>query len=202
VDDVKLFGEWRAKSFIVLAKADADGKDYEKAIHNLKQAQQAITAYLHNHSTPALLSLHHEVKRLMASYIQLNKAVLKKEKLRAQAMFAAPTPTSKTKKSSNGYHTNQQPSPKPNHHPAINGYHHPFNDTIPLPSIFKNTTERLQNPVKKSVTFQGQDYAQKEEWEFDDQNLPWYQQHKEALILTGIGALLACGLAVLQRTRR
>ena len=117
ITDMKMFGEWKAKSLILISRSHAERKGYSEAISVLKQAREVISTQQdlvevgtegHEstgtpHTSTALQSQEKEVKRLLTLCLRHSKAEKQKEKLRAQAMFGGHTastssPTASKKK--------------------------------------------------------------------------------------------------------
>jgi hypothetical protein len=94
--DTKLFGEWRVKSCIIIAKALAEKGDYEEAMEILKTAREVIDKYTAqeyvkqpalNQSVKTLMANGKEIKKLHTQCKERRKVERDKEKKRARAMF-------------------------------------------------------------------------------------------------------------------
>lgn len=94
--DLKLFGEWRVKSCIIIAKALAEKGDSEEAIEILKTAREVIDKYTAqeyvkqpalNQSVKTLMANGKEIKKLHTACKERYKKQRDIEKKRAQAMF-------------------------------------------------------------------------------------------------------------------
>jgi hypothetical protein len=92
--DMKLFGEWKVKSLVLQARALLERQELNEAMQALKQAHEIITSYTtmdsaveYPSSVKTLRSLEKEVKRLHTRCKNCRSNTLKKEKLRAAAMF-------------------------------------------------------------------------------------------------------------------
>jgi hypothetical protein len=104
-DDIKLFGEWLVRSNVILARALLEKGENVYAMDIAKLAGQVIAKYTteeyrqHQPEQAAtvkqLLILGKEVKRLFTLCKDQRKAHLKKEKMRAQAMFGGSASSSK-----------------------------------------------------------------------------------------------------------
>lgn len=93
--DIKIFGEWKVKSYLITARSLSEKGDSAEAITLLKKAQDIILSFTSNvperdPSLKQLLLNGKEVKKLYATCREQKKAQLQKEKQRAQAMFASP----------------------------------------------------------------------------------------------------------------
>lgn len=93
--DLKIFGEWKVKSYIITARSLSEKGDCSEAIDVLKKAQDVVLSFTASvpegdRSLKQLLLNGKEVKKLYATCRDQKKAQLQKEKQRAQAMFARP----------------------------------------------------------------------------------------------------------------
>lgn len=88
-DDAKLFGCWRVKSHLVVARGLAELHETAEAINNLKMAQDAINEYKKDGDPVSrqLQSQEKEVRKLLIRCKDIKKADSKKERQRAKAMF-------------------------------------------------------------------------------------------------------------------
>lgn len=202
--DAKLFGEFKCKSLLLLAKGLAERGDYASAIDSLKQANDVITKYTadSSDSKAPLHSQQKEVKRLYTTCVQQKKALKQKEKQRAQAMFASPLKEDKESSvASKQASTNRSPimslSPEP---------------TTPIATALDISNDELEQeledvsdktiPYKKSVSFadgtkQGFREMLSEE-DADEEEIPWYVEHKEALVLSTVAGLAALSVVLLR----
>jgi hypothetical protein len=105
--DSTLFGEWRVKSCLLMARALSNKGEEAQAMELLKTAQDVITKFtadefaqqpLLKSSVKQLLANAKEVKKLHATCKEQRKAHRKKEKLRAQAMFGGFSKTEEEEK--------------------------------------------------------------------------------------------------------
>jgi tetratricopeptide (TPR) repeat protein len=94
--DLKLFGEWRVKSCIIIAKALAEKGDSEEAIEILKTAREVIDKYTAQEyvkqpalkaSIKTLVANGKEIQKLHKACKERRKVERDKEKQRARAMF-------------------------------------------------------------------------------------------------------------------
>lgn len=192
--DAKLFGEWRVKSLLIKANGYIGKTDYDEAMRVLKDAHHVIESFVetdklqdpayHQAAYATLYKQSKEVKRLRAMCLQQKKLQKKKEKQRAQAMFAA-SPTDAASKTSKSVKISEPASITKE---ARNG-----SKNAVLDMSEKVTDEIPTIRTKRSVSFSddtkpGKDCVAQD----SDEELPWYDEHKEALILSGI-----VGLAVL-----
>jgi tetratricopeptide (TPR) repeat protein len=201
--DSKIFGEWRVKSYLLMARAHFERKDYDTALEMLKGATAILNEY--EDKTPALVSQEKEANKLKAHCDREDKIVKRMEKKRAKAMFGGGSPTTKTQRTEqakNGDGNKQleldptQPvstSPKPLK-PTIK-------PTKPIRSQEEyGESEGVKNSpslIKKNVSF-----SVPEAEKFEEEEVPWYEEHMEAMILTAAVGLLAVGVSVFLGTRR
>jgi len=99
--DAKLFGEWRVKSYMIIARALGEKEEYNEALETLKKTRDIITLYTTGddaeqalqtkagqESIVKLKTQEREVVRLNTAFVEKKKDLLRKEKAAAQAMFA------------------------------------------------------------------------------------------------------------------
>ena len=202
--DAKLFGEFKCKSLMLLAKGLMERGDYVSAMDSLKQALDVITKYTadSSDSKAPLQSQQKEVKRLYATCLQRKKALKQKEKQCAQAMFASPSKEYKeSPAASEQVSTNRSPTmtPEPTTPTETTALDDDLN--LELEDVSDKTI-----PYKKSVSFadgtkQGLPEIQSEE-DDDEEQVPWYSEHKEALVLSAIAGLAALSLVLLRSRRK
>ena len=241
ITDAKLFGEWKGKSLLMIAKSWINQKDYEKAIQVLKEGKKALQPYLQkpngnsvnkkgmpdfSSSQTALTSMDKEINKLLYISMQKRKEVSVKEKKRARAMFGGANSSSSSTKtevttgndkepisSSNGLNS----SPTRITNTNTNETDVSSNRSRRRPSILKNKTpsptktnendnddngnvnssshsDRGDRRVSFDETVKTNDFSDEEEEE------PWYQEHKEALIVAGV--FLAAGATMLLRPKK
>jgi len=208
--DAKLFGEWRVKSYLIIALSCIERDDLEGATAVLKKAKVVAMEYIDEIKTKEQSNISKEesaslkgltlqvkeVRRLMADCVEKKKEAKKKEKRRAQAMFS---PTKEkvvsiapSKKDENETDTST---------PAVNHVDLQDNqitstDAPDVPSksptrksVLNGKSTIAQN-VKKSVSFSQNPPQVKEFDSFaDDNEGPWYSEHREALVLMALAGL-------------
>jgi chemotaxis protein histidine kinase CheA len=208
--DAKLFGEFKCKSLLLLAKGLAERGEYVSAIDTLKQALDVITKYTAD-SSDSKANLHSqqkEVKRLYASCVQRKKALKEKEKQRAQAMFAAsPSKESKEspvapKQASTNRTSIVSPSPEPREPTETTALDMSKDD---LEQESEDVSDNAI-PFKKRVSFandtkQGSREMLLEEVD-DEEEMPWYEEHKEALVMSAVAGLAALSVLLLRSLRK
>lgn len=201
ISDMKLFGEFKTKSLLLQARGYLELGEYNKCLDALKQAHAVISTFVESGDLqdPAYQqsyqNLHKQsvvLKRMRASCQERRKGELQKEKQRAQAMFGSP-PLSATKKKS----VKISESTSSISSEGKIETKEPLKDEVPRPT-----------KVKRRVSFSedtkpGKGGAAEELLEYDDmEEQPWYEEHKEALILSGIVGLAALTTTILLRSRK
>lgn len=177
--DQKVFGEWKVKSHLLMARGYFEKQDYAEAIKSLETA--AMTLDGQANKSPTLLSQEKELRKLKAHCAHEQKAVARMEKKRAQAMFGGAPTTKKPRNGTNGTHQTAAAEASPGTPKSIIK---PVEADIDSPKIIKKSVS-FSNPLDNS---DGDD---------DDDEAPWYEEHMEALILTA--GFVAIGAAVLLR---
>jgi len=224
--DPKLFGEWRGKSLTIVAKSWMNLKDYEQAIQWLKKAKECINPYFtgksrNEASEPSqkiLMIMDKEINKLLHHSMQKKKAIDKKEKLRAKAMFGGPPSSTSSNTSSKKVVANRNREnistqeflqidtnkskikslPDEKVENDLTGDDQPSPTSILRQPSFKESDTKIKNEHR--VKFgegvkEGNEYIEEDD-EFDE---PWYKEHKEALIIAG--AFLA-GATLFLRPRK
>ena len=190
--DSKIFGEWRVKSYLVMARAHFERKDYEAASAAL-QGATAILDECGDVKTPTLLSQEKDVKKLKAHCDREEMLVRKLEKKRAKAMFGGAS----TKPATSGVETPE----KEDDAAAAAAVPPTASPVKPIIKPSKPTNGQGENsePEKKvgsgpkltkSVSFSLPESEEKGE-------VPWYEEHMEAMALTAVVGILAVGVSVL-----
>jgi hypothetical protein len=98
---VRLFGEWKVKSLLITARVLNEKDEVELAMDTIKTAREVIATYtsnsdpvdlsqarLYQQSVKQLTNNDKELLKLLSRCKERRKVILKKEKMRAQAMFA------------------------------------------------------------------------------------------------------------------
>lgn len=196
--DSQIFGEWRVKSYLIMARAQFERKDYDTALETLKGANAILNEY--EVKTPTLVSQEKEVIKLKAHCDREDKIVKRMEKKRAKAMFGGGSSTSKgTEQAKNG-EGNGQPELAPTAPTSPSSRKPTIKPTNPIRSHEEYTDgAELKTPqnVSKRVSF-----SVPEAEEFAEEEVSWYEEHMEAMILTAVVGLIAVGVSVLLGTRR
>lgn len=211
--DAKLFGEWRVKSYLVIARSFLERDDEEGALAVLKRAklvameniedinskQQSNVNKQELESLKILTSQIKEVRRLMADCTEKIKVTRIREKKRAQKMFSQ----------DNHVRSNRATPPdeiaegnrKSNQEVCTNAP----DEKSPVPALkgVLNDKKCDRPTIKKSVSFSLKPPQIKE---FDsspgDEDLPWYSRHKEALAMVAIAGFSVVAIASLRKLQR
>ena len=242
--DARLFGEWRVKSYLLVARSCMGRGQEEDAVGVLKKARALAMEYIEKIETKngncigneeeaslkALTSQAKEVRRLLAECAERKKATKKLEKKRAQAMFGGGNSNEeKTKKKTSvktmgeGMAVQQQIRQPPQQRDDGDQ----INDVVPYTPATGEDSSRCQNTEKentqgafvrksslnssksrqrpsarKSVSFSESPPTVKEFTKSEDQGVPWYKEHKEALIMMAIAGFSVVALMGLRRAYR
>lgn len=233
--DAKLFGEWRVKSHLIKARSMVESNQHDEALQELKAAKDIYTSYTTGEElekTPSdsltrLASQQRELLKLKEVCIKKRKAILKKERARARAMFSDSNikskpsidkdelaPDSKQKSifrenasdcdsqkanggsSAGDLKASDRDSQKVNGGNIAGDLKEPKRNEVVDVTEQKNknnrqsmTTENnFARTVTKKVSF-ASELEERHIIEDDDEEELWYDEHKEALILLGIGSL-------------
>jgi len=221
LSDSKIFGEWRAKSRLIIAKGLAVKEEHGKAIEEFKKARECISEYLTSnggdngaeitHSNTARLKVQEkEILKLMAKSVEKRKNALKKEKARAMAMFGG----SKSNGSTNGNDVDRKrngiastDTKEPVAMNGTNGHTHKETKTTKDNKIPTNVADTKSSPTseKKRVSFspklEERRIIQNVDDGDDDEEEPWYEEHKEALMVLAIGGLATMTSMLLMRRK-
>merc|ERR1740139_127398 len=185
--DLKLFGIWKLKSLIVIARAETFQKNYDEALNNLRIGKAAVAEFKGKDSVP-LAALAKEVIKLMQHNNNCKKALYKTEKRRAQAMFAS----NQSKKPNQSKQTNQSEQPNPQSKPdSVSGTDSDVQAN--LQPVEEKLSVEDQLPMEKHVHFSP---------EAEKKTASWYEEHKEALTLAGIGGLLVLSTVLVKGFRK
>lgn len=221
--DAKLFGEWRVKSYLVIASSCIERDDQEGAAAVLKKAKIVAMGYIgdikskpesdiskeESASLKGLTSQMKEVRRLINDCNEKKKEMKKLEKRRAQAMFS-PTCKDSTIAAAekvNGVASDAISSTSTEDQSADHEQNSETNNTDTpeepsTPPVLKSvlsdkSTDRPS--VKKSVSFSQKPPQVKEFDSAADNDSPWYSEHKEAFVLMAIAGLSMFAFMSLRR---
>jgi len=216
--DARLFGEWRGKSGLIIAKTLAKKEMYDEAIECVRHAKEYIMAYI----TPNGDEKEKELKRMLKEIVKLQKTVIEyrkvirqKERARAKKMFASEEAQNDNASAKNQASENY-PSGQSSNMKADDKNNPKRNGSIKEVSTAKaespkdsggNSDSDKQEPVKlvKRVSF-AEELEERhilEDSDFeDDEEEPWYEEHKEAIVLLALSGLafLAFGLRGARQT--
>ena len=224
--DEKIFGEWRIKSLLLLAKFHVEKKEYSESIPICKQIKQVLEEFAspnnNDGAAGAILARQEkEMQRLLATSMKQLKIEKLKEKQRAQAMFGSPTTKTKKKSNlrgekelnaSNGIDRQDftTATPRITNKKISNG-------TSKLSSPYDNSTK--SSSTKKTTASTKTRVSFHEHVEVDNekdssfQNIPttavddeeeeesWFGNNKEALIIGAAASFLAVTCMLLFRSR-
>jgi hypothetical protein len=233
--DGKLFGEWRVKSYLVVARACMEQGEVGDAIVILKKARTMGMQFIQElnsseqcsrkeekSSLRSLTSQMKEIKRLLEEYTEKKKAAKKIEKKKAKVMAQAlfgdgkenSTPNDEIemkdkKKFSEGKQPIVEDKSRENasdEHTNSNGGGTATTKKLPFvrKSSLKSKLKREYSSVQQSVSFSDQPPQVKEfeRAKDDEDESPWYSEHKEALIMLGIAGFSVVAFVGLRRALR
>mmetsp|Transcript_5284 Transcript_5284/g.7623 ORF Transcript_5284/g.7623 Transcript_5284/m.7623 type:complete len:418 (+) Transcript_5284:180-1433(+) len=175
--DSKLFGEWRVKSYLLIGRVHFAKKEYEEALASFETANNIISQEVIK--TPILDSQQKEVKNLMAHCTREKRIIKRKEKKRAQAMFGGDNKTTQ----------NNTPT-----EPELVTKIAPLKDTV--------SDDRVKHREQMGALMPNREVAVYNKVQDEEEELPWYDEHKEALIVaTAIVAATVLGVTLLRSKR-
>ena len=235
--DGKLFGEWRVKSYLVIARACMEQGEVGDAIVILKKARTMGMQFIkelnsseqcsrkeERSSLRSLTSQMKEIKQLLEEYTEKKKAAKKIEKKKAKVMAQAlfgdgkennSTPNDvieikdKDKKLSEGKQPTLEDESRENAsdeqtNNSGGGTATTKNPPLVRKSSLKSKLKREYPSVQQSVSFSDQPPQVKEfeRAKDDDDESPWYSEHKEALIMLGIAGFSVVAFIGFRRALR
>ena len=218
--DAQLFGEWRVKSYLVMAHSSMEKDDNLLAMGILKKAHliamkyiDHINAILPNNrskeetaSCKSLISHIKDVRRVMSECSKKKKATKEIEKRRARAMFGGTSSDNTIQKDSTESEKNHKMKGARQQHRKPTVVDKCANVTTAISSIGRSSSPAC----KKSVSF-SQCPPQVKEFEpfsssndDDDQEIheTWISQNKEALIVLAVAGFSTIALITLKKFAR
>jgi tetratricopeptide (TPR) repeat protein len=196
VSDSQLFGTWKVKSCLVIARGLAEKHDTEEALTTLKTAVDVIATYKveGDINFKQLEGQEKQVRKLYVVCKDRLKAERQKEKKRAIAMFGG-SPSKEEKKDVEKKDTEKE-SPSSPRSETVSP------DTKPQAveeEVFDDMPPMKHIPMKKRVSFaQGSKPGSDSEDEDDESSL--FGEHKEAIfIVAGVAIGTALTLMLLRR---
>jgi tetratricopeptide (TPR) repeat protein len=217
--DIRLFGEWKVKSLLILARSLTEKDEVEAAMDAIKKARDIIATYtadasptdvsqkrLHLQSTKQLCSNDKELLKLYARCKERRKVQLRKERMRAQAMFASSTSTNNSNASSTSPPAEKATSLFPSSNKLVRDGEEKKSDAA--------SSQMEMNDIVRAQFFQNSATSQEVKDVTDEtitsseniEDLPW---HSDPYLLGGLGVvigtigtlLLLSQLAVLPKPR-
>jgi hypothetical protein len=204
--DSQLFGAWKVKSYLVIARGLAEKHETQQAITTLKPALVVIAEYKKegDDNYQQLSSQEKTIRKLLMVCRERLKAELKKEKQRAIAMFGGGSSPSEEKKDAE----KKKDVPTARSTPATT------NGMTPSRAAIKEIDDtklddiksvRQHDPTKRRVSFADNskpgDYGP-EEKEDDDDEPSFLEENKEALFVLGGLAIGSALVGMLWRRNR
>lgn len=205
--DAKLFGEWRVKSYLVIALSCIERDDVDGASAVLKKAKNVAMNYIdvikakqqsdigkeESASLKGLTAQMKEVRRLMTDCNGKKKESKKLEKRRAQAMFSSTKDAQNTKTNTKQDigKSSEKPAPESDNKEQVNQPNNTLPEEPNTPPALKSVLngKKVDKPsVRKSVSF-SQNPPQVKEFDRTADDAPWYSEHKEAFVLMAVAGL-------------
>jgi hypothetical protein len=200
LEESKMFGTWKVKSLLLIARGLAERYETEKADKKLKEAMDVIAIYK-KESDPMfqqLVAQEKQVRKLHVGYRQRIKAEKKKEKERAVAMFGGSGLGERQRSGKSGRLSDVNEKPTSIETNAGN--------TVTKASSGKSTaTDEATYTAERTDAKPIQPVPPKKTVSFSDGTVPGYgdeeeepsllQEHKEALLLL-VGGVLGSAVAI------
>jgi hypothetical protein len=188
--DEKVFGEWKVKSLLILAKTEMAQIELDACLASIQRARDTVCQYSNNNNNSTnkiLQGSDRELVKLLKSCKEHRKVQRQKEKQRAQAMFAATTEhrsavSAERKKSdpcSSSSSSSRVSSPRSVENFEGSGPEPKISDRDKAPAA-KNV-EKVQPKASKSVRF----HHSVDDPDIEDE-VPW---HQDAAFLSGLGVV-------------
>jgi len=206
--DAKIFGEWRVKSRLIMARSLFEKDGHDLALEELRMARKHIAYYIAGEGTTKeggkdyalskasvskMRIQEKEIAKLKAKITEKKKELLKFEKARAKAMFAEKPKDKVDPSTLNGKSRDKIEN---NNSESIEDAEKKEKDA----SVDSDNTAGQSKRMQKRVSFASNLEERHEIVEEEEEDDPWYEEHKEAFILLAIGGLAFA--SVFARTRR
>ena len=203
--DAKLFGEWRVKSRLIMASALFEKEGYDLALEELRLAREHIAYYVAGEgaskddavdyaaakaSILKMKNQEREIIKLKAKINEKKKEVLQLEKGRAQAMFRDMNPTKDE-------HAKEEKKADALECPVLED-----DAKISDAQIDSKKKVDVSKTLKKRVSFAERLEETREIVEEEEEEETWYDEHREALILLGLGAITAGSFIFARKSMR
>jgi tetratricopeptide (TPR) repeat protein len=196
LSDSKIFGEWRAKSCLIIARAETSKKTFDAA--KLREAKIYISEYMNkelNTDQKRLKDIMKEVAKIKNSIITEKQKYFEEEKAKAKKMFC--TNSSRKTEQLQSIQSNKQcPTTYDNQNSSIHRNKKELKKSYNASTITKKDKSPAQARKKaiKRVSFAEkleECHVLKSEVDIvdEEEEEPWYEEHKEALVLLTIGGL-------------
>lgn len=209
ISDSKLFGEWRGKSCLIIARSEAQKELFEESLDYLRKAKEFISIYIKDETD----SQHKRLKEIMKDVVKVKnstiikkKAILEKEKAKAKKMFSSNLTTNALaqKQIAQKHVTVQENSnqikmqiseEQMNGVGKINTNNIQKDNKISHGKKLEGSKEEQEDRVSKRKNVKRVSFSENLEerrileQEGNDYEEPWYEEHKEALLLLTLGSL-------------
>ena len=188
--DAKLFGEWRGKSSLIIARCEMHKNFFDRALEHLREAKDFISVYIKDETSSQnkrLKEILKDVLKLKSSTIVKKKAMLEEEKAKAKKMFSGNVrkEQTKAKKAVSGNQIEKSPSQT-----LLSKSEMPMNKS----QLSSNSKYQEESIINEKNSLKKVSFAEKLEERHvleheDEDEEPWYEEHKEALLLLTLGSL-------------
>lgn len=230
--DAKLFGEWKVKSYIIVARSCIEEGEIPEAIGILKKAKSVAIEYfdamqqpekennvqdsifkpsaaLKKASLKTLTLQTKEIRKLLLECSNKKKADKQMERKRAKAMFGGDKEEKEniTPQQIKSKQDKQKEAKAITVEKSVDSNKAAAADSSPITSPKLERKSSLNgkpnkgDSLKKAVSFSKLP-PEVSEYEVDDDTVPWYEEHKEALILVAMAGLSALTFMALRRSSR
>ena len=178
----------------VLKKAKSVAMDYIEHINAKKQCSMKIEK---SSSLKGLTSQLKEVRRLMINCAEKNKELKRLEKKRAQAMFSSKNDLSSSVQSEDASSITTGKEDVLSESLDSSSKDNP--STPPVLRSVLNDKSSDRPSVRKSVSFSQKPPQVKEFDSCTNEDVPWYSEHKEALVLMAMASISVLAFAVFKK---
>jgi len=192
--DSQLFGTWKVKSYIVIARGLAEKFDTEEALEHLKKGQEMLTIFKKEGDVrfQQLASQEKQIRKLQIKCKERLKAERKKERQRAKAMFGG----SDEKKDPDEKNNSNEGGKQATAYSDKGGKKSTAHNTSTVMPVENGGSEKLSPEKipheKSSAENSTSSFADKSKpgWANDDDAEPtFWEEHGEALCIAGVGAV-------------
>lgn len=206
MEENKIFGVWKVKSLVLIARGLAESYESEDAISTLKKALGIVTTYKREGESTyqQFVSQEKQIRRLHKTCKQRIIAERKKEKQRAQAFFRSPGSKEPSKQENTSANTTQMLAETVQRKQVEEKKEVPSSLSKARESSDRNSAEDLsvsQDSSKKRVTFEDRSKPGSNT-NVEDDGSTFFEEHKEAMLLITGGVVGYILYAFIAKKRR